>query len=69
MKEYEIRTKSKIDKRESSLTERIVKLQIFLSSDEANELEDKMQELLDEQLKIMKNYRDIINSRILLMMK
>ena len=61
--------KARLISESQSLTERIVKLQIFLSSDEANELEDKMQELLDEQLKIMKNYRDIINSRILLMMK
>lgn len=61
--------KARLINESQSLTERIVKLQIFLSSDEANELEDKMQELLDEQLKIMKNYRDIINSRILLMMK
>lgn len=61
--------KARLISESQSLTERIVKLQIFLSSDEVNELEDKMQELLDEQLKIMKNYRDIINSRILLMMK
>lgn len=61
--------KARLINESQSLTERIVKLQIFLSSDEANELEDKMQELLDEQLKIMKNYRDVINSRILLMMK
>lgn len=61
--------KARLISESQSLTERIVKLQIFLSSDEANELEDKMQELLDEQLKIMKNYRDVINSRILLMMK
>lgn len=52
-----------------TLTERIVKLQLFLSSDEFNNLEEKMQELLEEQLKIIKDYRDIINSRILLMMK
>lgn len=37
--------------------------------EKGNELEEKMQELLDEQLKLMKQYRDIINSRILLMMK
>lgn len=61
--------KSRLVSESQSLTERIVKLQIFLSSDEANELEEKMQELLDEQLKLMKQYRDIINSRILLMMK
>ena len=61
--------KARLINESQSLTERIVKLQIFLSSDEANELEDKMQELLDEQLKLMKQYRDIINSRILLMMK
>lgn len=61
--------KARLISESQSLTERIVKLQIFLSSDEANELEDKMQELLDEQLKLMKQYRDIINSRILLMMK
>lgn len=61
--------KARLISESQSLTERIVKLQIFLSSDEANELDDKMQELLDEQLKLMKQYRDIINSRILLMMK
>ena len=61
--------KERLISESQSLTERIVKLQIFLSSDEANELEEKMQELLDEQLKLMKQYRDIINSRILLMMK
>lgn len=61
--------KARLISESQSLTERIVKLQIFLSSDEANELEEKMQELLDEQLKLMKQYRDIINSRILLMMK
>ncbi len=61
--------KSRLVSESQSLTERIVKLQIFLSSDEANELEEEMQELLDEQLKLMKQYRDIINSRILLMMK
>lgn len=61
--------KSRLISESQSLTERIVKLQMFLSSYEATELDDKMQELLDEQLKIMKKYRDIINSRILLMMK
>ncbi len=61
--------KSRLVSESQSLTERIVKLQIFLSSEKVNELEEKMQELLDEQLKLMKQYRDIINSRILLMMK
>lgn len=61
--------KSRLVSESQSLTERIVKLQIFLSSEKSNELEEKMRELLDEQLKLMKQYRDIINSRILLMMK
>lgn len=61
--------KSRLVSESQSLTERIVKLQIFLSSEKVNELEEKTQELLDEQLKLMKQYRDIINSRILLMMK
>lgn len=61
--------KARIISESKTLTERIVKLQLFLSSDEFNGLEEKMQELLEEQLKIMKNYRDVINSRILLMMK
>lgn len=61
--------KARLISESQSLTEKIVKLQVFLSSDEANELEEKMQELLDEQLKLIKQYRDIINSRILLMMK
>lgn len=61
--------KARIISESRTLTERIVKLQLFLSSDEFNNLEEKMQELLEEQLKIMKNYRDVINSRILLMMK
>lgn len=61
--------KARIISESRTLTERIVKLQLFLSSDEFNNLEEKMQELLEEQLKIMKDYRDVINSRILLMMK
>ena len=61
--------KARIISESQTLTERIVKLQLFLSSDEFNNLEEKMQELLEEQLKIIKDYRDIINSRILLMMK
>ena len=61
--------KARIISENQTLTERIVKLQLFLSSDEFNNLEEKMQELLEEQLKIIKDYRDIINSRILLMMK
>lgn len=35
--------KARLISESQSLTERIVKLQIFLSSDEANELEEKMQ--------------------------
>lgn len=61
--------KSRLVSESQPLTERIVKLQIFLSSEKSNELEEKTRELLDEQLKLMKQYRDIINSRILLMMK
>ena len=61
--------KARIISESRTLTERIVKLQLFLSSDEFNNLEEKMQELLEEQLKIMKDYRDVINSRVLLMMK
>lgn len=61
--------KARIISESQTLTERIVKLQLFLSSDEFNNLEEKMQELLEEQLKIMKDYRDVINSRVLLMMK
>ena len=61
--------KARIISESQTLTERIVKLQIFLSSAELDNLDAKMKELLEEQLKIMKNYRDVINSRILLMMK
>lgn len=61
--------KARIISESQTLTERIVKLQLFLSSDEFNSLDDKMKGLLEEQLKIMKDYRDVINSRILLMMK
>lgn len=61
--------KARIISESQTLTERIVKLQLFMSSDEFNNLEEKMQELLEEQLKIMKDYRDVINSRILLMME
>ena len=61
--------KARIISESQTLTERIVKLQLFLSSNEFNTLEEKMQELLEEQIKIMKDYRDVINSRILLMIK
>lgn len=61
--------KARIISESQTLTGRIVKLQLFLSSSEFNDLEEKMQKLLEEQLKTMIDYRDIINSRILLMMK
>ena len=40
--------KARIISESQTLTERIVKLQLFLSSDEFNSLEEKMKELLEE---------------------
>lgn len=61
--------KARLITESQSLTERIIKLQIFLTSSKSEKLEEKMSELLQAQLKLMKKYRDVINSRILLMMK
>ena len=49
-----------------NITERIVKLQIYLSSSNKG---SKMKEILEEELQILKNYSEIICSKIILLMK
>ena len=49
-----------------NITERIVKLQIYLSS---SNKDSKMKEILEEELQILKNYSEIICSKIILLMK
>ena len=50
-----------------NITERIVKLQIYLSSDDNKDSE--MEKILDEELQVLKNYQEIISSKIILLMK
>lgn len=49
-----------------NITEIIVKLQIYLSS---SNKDSKMKEILEEELQILKNYSEIICSKIILLMK
>lgn len=49
-----------------NITERIVKLQIYLSS---SNKDSKTKEILEEELQILKNYSEIICSKIILLMK
>lgn len=49
-----------------NITERIVKLQIYLSS---SNKDSKMKEILEKELQILKNYSEIICSKIILLMK
>lgn len=51
----------------SELAEKIDKLEAFLSSDRVATLDDKMLSLMKDQLKVMKEYKDILIRRFALL--
>ena len=51
------------------LTEKLVKLEIFLRTPKFLSLDKEMRDLLHDQLKVMKEYKEILEKRIELMQK